>query len=542
MRIRNLVPGLLLLSVLAAAHEDYPFEFLQPTRTDAQFVDQSFGSILGRAPTPSERAEWLDTLTRGSRRWYVFRTLLDSAAYRSQATDEQALVLAFSAMLQRPPTNEELSSFSASLQSGATRSDAFRALVMSRDFARRDINPFFLMDNVDLPLHPSLVPQLPALIEAARQGSVEVFVEAAAAPQPPVEAAGAATALGDLTQLSGSARQSVYQEYRGYLHAHSYLSIDARNTGGTPQEAWAMARDQAHLNYMGITDHAEFLGNGRWDELQAAAQQVDQPGVFVALPGFEHSNPAMGHYCVMNTTEFRSALEKTTVSAFYDWLETQPQAIATFNHPGSYDYLGIEFNHFALRPSVVPMLVANEVMHRSLDQYAVGYDGQLSFLDEAILKGWRVGSVQAQDNHSKNYGIADDTRTVVFAEDLTQEGILDAYRKRRTYASEDRNLYLTFSTSEGHEMGSVLDRSARTFVVGLDDPDTETFTKIDVYEDGEITRTQTLSTTSGTWSFDVPAASRDRHLYVRVTQQDGDRAQSSPIWLTTAATGTVAVR
>lgn len=541
---RPLLAVALILPVLARAHDHYPFSFLKTNLTHEQFIDQSFVNILGRTPTEDERTAWVATLDRGSSRWYLVRSLLDSPAYATAVGADEALVMEFTAVIQRPPTRSELTSFRGALDAGSSRSDAFLALVTSRDFSLRDVNPFYLMDNIQLRLHPSVVPSLASLLRDVREGRTEgaQLIEAVVAPSVPEVAAAAVGPVSGLSYVSGHARRSAYQAYRGYLHAHSYLSIDARNSGGTPAEAWTMARDQAHLDYMGITDHAEFLGGDRWQELQNAAVAFQQPGVFIALPGFEHSNPAMGHYCVMNTPTFVSALDRPTVQSFYDWLETQPEAVVTFNHPGSYDLFSVEFNHFRLRPTIVPVVVANEVMHSSFDSYDVGYGHQISFLDEAIFSGWRVGSVQAQDNHSKDYGIANDTRTIAYADDLTVDGIIDAYRGRRLAATEDKNLYLAFSTTDGHEMGSVLDRSARTFQVGLDDPDAEEFTEIDVYENGQVTHTEHISTTGGTWSFDLPASDHDRHVYVRVTQQDGDRAQSSPIWLTTAATGTVGVR
>jgi hypothetical protein len=543
MRTRTLVPALLLLPVIASAHDHYPFEFLKPTRTNAEFVERSFRSVLGRAPTASEQSQWVATLDRGSGRGYLFSTLLDSPSYQQQVTDEQAVVMEFSAVLQRLPTRKELAEFRAALGAGASRSAAFWALVMSRDFARRDLNPFYLMDKVDLPLHPSVVPQLRDLMRTAQRGQTEAFVETVAAPESPsmLAAAGPAPAA-DLVEVSGQAARSAFNDYRGYLHAHSYLSIDARDRGGSPDEAWTMARDQAHLDFMGITDHAEFLGSDRWQQLKDAATRYNQPGVFIALPGFEHSNPAMGHYCVMNTTDIRSALDKTTVSAFYDWLETQPQSVVTFNHPGSYDEFHIEFNHFAVRASILDRIVGVETMHGSFEDFQVGYDKQHTSYDNALLAGWRVGSVSAQDNHTPTYGIANDGRTVVFTDALTIDGLLEGYRARRMYAAEDKNLYMTFSTSDGHEMGSVLDRSGRTFEVGLDDPDQETFTKIDVVENGAVTHSQTIAATSGTWSFEVPSADHDRYFYVRATQQDGQRAESSPIWLVASSTSTVGVR
>jgi hypothetical protein len=530
------------LPLAAQAHDDYPFAFLKPKLSHEQFIGQSFRGVLGRAPSARELEDWDAVLDRGSSRWYLFSSLLDSEAYARQATAEESVVLAFQAAVLRAPTQEELAAFAGWLREGGKRSGVLRALMMSRELARLGISPFELMDDIELRLHPSLVPDLASLIEEARTGAAAPFVEPVAPPPSPLRRSRQAVASASLASVSGHAVRSAYGDYRGFLHAHSYLSVDARNKGGTPTEAWTMARDQAGLDFMGITDHAEFLGETRWQQLRAEAAPFVQPGRFIALPGFEHSNPVMGHYCVMNTTDFVSALQKVTVNAFYDWLEQRPHAVVTFNHPGSYDFLNIEFNHFALRPSLIDTVVATETMHSSLDQYAVGYGGEMSFYDEALLRGWRVGSVQAQDNHSPDYGIKNDTRTVVFAEELTTEGILDAYRKRRVYASEDRNLYLTFSTADGHEMGSILDRGPRTFLVGFDDPDSEPFTRIDVYQNGHVTHTQSVATTSGTWAFDVPAADQDRHYYVQVTQADGDRAQSSPIWLTAAATGTVAIR
>ncbi len=535
---------LALLSAAAAfAHDQVPFEFLKQRLTQAQFVEQSFQGVLGRRPSPSERQGWVSTLKRGSTRWSFFRALVDSEAFRGEASDEEFVTSAFVVVVERPPVARELRAFVDALEMGRSRSDCLRALLMSRDFARRNVSPFFLMDDLFMELHPSRVPGLAGLVRRSKAADHVPEFGMIEPPRPSLRRPERTAVEGGLVELSARTRQSSWTGYRGFLHAHSRYSIDARKKAPSPRDAWIMARDEAGMDFMGLSEHAEFLGANRFESLRQTAAEMTEPGVFVAFPGFEYSNPAMGHYVVMNTTKFVSALNKWTVSKFYDWLEGQPRSIVTFNHPGGYDLFGVEFNHFELRSSLAEQMVGIEtIQNNGFEEFSVGYDGSYDYYNEALLMGWRVGSVTAQDNHVADYGLRNDVRTVVLAPDLTMDGLLEGYRARRFYASEDKNLELNFTTSAGAEMGSALGRGAASFLVGFDDPDKEQFTRIDVYRDGNLFRTEPVVTTSGTWGFDVPDAGADHYYYVQVEQADGDRAESSPIWLTASATGTSLIR
>jgi hypothetical protein len=165
------------------------------------------------------------------------------------------------------------------------------------------------------------------------------------------------------------------------------------------------------------------------------------------------------------------------------------------------------------------------------DAYSVGYasgDG-LGYLDEANDRGWRVASVSAQDNHSGEWGTLDDYRTGVLAESLTRRDVLEALRDRRFFSTQDRNLRMSFR-SQGHEMGAVLKPGPKSFHVTLGDGDGEGFDRIDLYRRGALLESRDVAG-SGPWVFEVPASSERSWYHVIVTQDDGDRAMSAPIWV-----------
>ena len=100
------------------------------------------------------------------------------------------------------------------------------------------------------------------------------------------------------------------------------------------------------LDFFALTDHGELLiiwpWNNKWAKLIAAAQATNLPGEFVSLWGFEWSNPFLGHFNVLNSSDFTHALSTFWLIDFYNWIVARPQSFARFNHPGEYDDLGLE--------------------------------------------------------------------------------------------------------------------------------------------------------------------------------------------------------
>ncbi|MCI0505926.1 MAG: hypothetical protein L0Z73_07410 [Gammaproteobacteria bacterium] len=285
-----------------------------------------------------------------------------------------------------------------------------------------------------------------------------------------------------------------YNIYFGYLHAHSEMS----DGQGSPDEAYAFARDVGQLDFIALTDHGELLliwpWQNKWQQLVDAAQAAYLPDSFVSLWGFEWSNPFLGHLNNINSSDFTHTLSEFWLFDIYDWIAARPDAFARFNHPGDYDFLHLEFYHFSPYAPVQNQMVGIETWNGgdSFDAYFYpgGYNTPFSYLDEANQKQWYLGALGGQDNHQPDWGIKNEFRTAVLAESLTREAIVDAYRNRRFYATEDKNLELRFSAND-YPMGSRISGIMRNFLIEACDGDT--FSEVRIYRNGNLLETRQVS-------------------------------------------------
>ena len=345
-----------------------------------------------------------------------------------------------------------------------------------------------------------------------------------AAPEPPLD---------DAPQpLSRQAHTGQYKLYYGYMHAHTSLS-DGK---GKPRDAYRMARDDAKLDFFAVTDHALSIPmwpwDAKWNRTGKVADEFNEDGRFVALRGFEWSSPTFRHINVLGTVSFTTCLVSPTMGSFYSWLRSHPEAVCRFNHPGYADKLDMEFEHFALSMRVVDQMVGIEMFNkdRGIDVFFnKGYGKGRRFLDEAIAKGWFTGVVGGQDNHRRNWGIRSSDRVGVWAKSLTREGILDAYRGRRTFVTEDSDLSLSFTANRA-QMGSRLPPGAMTFLIGIEDGDREGLAEAELYKGGKVIKQWQLGSADANITFRDSAVAGD-YYYVLVAQSDGDQALSSPIWI-----------
>ena len=328
------------------------------------------------------------------------------------------------------------------------------------------------------------------------------------------------------------AHRGNYKLFHGYLHAHTSYS-DGR---GTPEEAYTMVRDVVKLDFFAVTDHAELISiwpwDNEWEKLKNTAASFNQDHKFVALHGFEWTSPIYGHINIINTAKLTSCADHAGIQNLFGWLSKQPEAFARFNHPGRGGKPGLEFAQFKLYPEVVKQMTSIEMFNKGkgIDHFSSrGFSDKYNYFDEANLNGWKVGAVGGQDNHKKNWGSQNDFNVGVWATDLTRQGIISAYRDRRTYATEDRNLSLSFKIDEA-QMGSCLRNVAGNMVVQLLDPDSEDFSQVSIYKNGALFRRMSVSGSKTRVELKIKANPGD-YYYVLVAQADGDKALSSPIWI-----------
>ena len=337
-----------------------------------------------------------------------------------------------------------------------------------------------------------------------------------------------------------------YSIYFGYLHAHSELSLDA---SGSPEDAYQNARDLGELDFFGLTDHGEFLiiwpWQNKWQRLLDAAEAANDPGCYVALWGFEWSNPVLGHINVINTTDFTHTISTFKITRLYDWLIQRPAGFGRFNHPGDYDFIRLEHLHLKPYPAAVGQMVGIENFNGTEGFDVYYYSGSwwsfipFSYWDVGNLRKWYLGSLGGQDNHSEDWGFRNEFRTAVLAEDLTRESVVDAYMNRRFYATEDKDLHLDFRC-QGYPMGSLLSGVLREFSVKVWDEGGDSFQEVRLYRNGKLLETKSLPGMQNCIEvvFSDHSFSQAAYYYVIVRQNDdndengrNDEAISSPIWI-----------
>lgn len=338
----------------------------------------------------------------------------------------------------------------------------------------------------------------------------------------------------------GVAGPGAYNAYFGYLHSHTGVSDGA----GTPAQAFAHARDEAGLDFFAVTDHDYYpdpMTDADWSVIRSAADQYNEDGRFVTFWGFEWTSDTerwqpgglgLGHVTVVGSEDYCSSADAgtRTLDQLVDWLSGR-SAIALFNHPGQY---GTTFDGFEFARS--DAFVGMELWNRDTDYYSGdGFhadDGGRGYYDEALSRGWYIGAGGGQDNHSADWGTANEWRIAVLAPAKTRADILDAFRARRFYATRDRDLRLAF-TCNGQHMGSKIAPGDLDCRIEVRDGDREVFAKVELVVNGKVVRTWAVHDTHLVLAHALAGQQGD-YLYLRAYQANESDwvAISSPIFIT----------
>ncbi|MBN1759836.1 MAG: CehA/McbA family metallohydrolase [Chitinispirillaceae bacterium] len=323
-----------------------------------------------------------------------------------------------------------------------------------------------------------------------------------------------------------------YHVFYGFLHNHSNFSDGI----GTPSEAYRYARNRAGLDFFSLADHCFAFNADNWSELKSIADSCNEDYLFTAFWGFEWSGGKSRHYTVTATDDYCSAMDTATATlpALCNWLSDR-DGVAFINHPNYYTADDIFNRYPGLLPpdNIVGMELWNKLDGFNYYYYDEGYfpqDNHKGYYDEVLSAGWKIGAAGSDDNHHGTWGTRSDYRMAVLARCRTREDILQALRNRRFYSTLDKNLCLSF-TVDGREMGSTVAGYEHTFKVEAFDGNREQFTNVIIFDKNhDMVLDEQLNTP-------VVALSReytfeeDGYFYVKITQQDGDEAISSPIWI-----------
>jgi len=325
-----------------------------------------------------------------------------------------------------------------------------------------------------------------------------------------------------------------YHVYYGSLHNHTALMGGT----GTQQQAYAYAKETAKLDFFGLAEHDYGLDSISWNIEKDVANKNNQDGSFVAFWGFEWSSGSYGHVAVIHSSDFCYSSDASAPSGsfagFCKWLNTQNCA-AFLNHPGYVNGYNIEFEHFsgARSDKIVGMELWNKSVPFSTFFYNDGYytnDNNAGFFDEALNRGWKIGAAGSHDNHEATWGTANDYRLAILADTLTRDSLYAALLARRFYSTLDKNLKLSFAIG-GHEMGSTVLAGNDTCTIFATDGDNEIFSEVMVFDKNHTIAHRwkpNKDSVAIVWNSNLRNGD---YYYVKVTQNDGDEAISSPIWI-----------
>ncbi len=318
--------------------------------------------------------------------------------------------------------------------------------------------------------------------------------------------------------------------YFGQLHAHTSYSDGL----GTPAEAYAHARSQG-LDFFAVTDHSDsFVSNvtatedpARYWILGKQAADAATTGDFVAMYGYEMSwSDRIGHISTLGTAQWISSHQPgyDSLVPYYDAMTALPGSISQFNHPSAANGC---FDSFACyRPQYDPYIQLLEVGRGSPE------DNGYYYYTRALDQGWHVAPTHNQSRPGESWNAGSDVRTVILAPKLTREALYEAIRSRHVYATEDKNLKITYRLN-GQLMGSVIREQPRVITAKLQDPDPgDTIQRVEVIADGGITLTsQQVDAVSA--DLTIPVSGGCHYYYLRITQADGNIAVTAPVWVDT---------
>ncbi len=339
---------------------------------------------------------------------------------------------------------------------------------------------------------------------------------------------------------------------RGDLHRHQELSWDSGGgLDGSMFNHYRYMLDAAAMDFGATTDHN---GGGDypywWWYTQKLADLFHVPGRYVPLYGYERSvSYPNGHRNVFYARRGYPVISFFTKSTMRpprpgigcgDVLENDTKLL--------YEYLrkfgAICISHTSATnmgtdwrdndPEVEPVVEIFQGCRKSYEHKgapraaspddAPGGYREAGFVWNAWAKGYRLGIIASSDHGSTHISYA-----MVYTDDFSRKGIIEAIRKRHTYGATD-NIILEVRIGE-HFMGDEFTTNQRPRL------------KIHIRGTAEIAKVDVIKNNTYVYTVDPQGSTVDleyedlkaepgvSYYYVRVQQEDGQIAWGSPMWV-----------
>ena len=398
---------------------------------------------------------------------------------------------------------------------------------------------------------------------------------AAAAGRPPVEEqvvvlrpghaseTADVAAVRDYSTTAGGRRLRIV---RGDVHRHTELSWDiGGTTDGSLQDFYRYMLDVAAMDFGSSTDHQGGAWPYWWWYTQKMTDMHHAPGAYVAIHGYERSTQfPFGHRNMLFTkradavvTPFfvrqgvqgfgvppgtqgdeppvgTPALVDNDTPLLHEAVRRQ-NAIAIPHTSGN--RMGTNWRYYD--PVLDPVVEIYQGCRTSFEQLGAPYvadpvrdaehiksDGYQpeGMVSNAWGKGYRLGVVASSDHFSTHLAYA-----LVYTDDFSRSGILDAIRKRHTYAATD-NIILEVRAGQ-HFMGDQF-RLDKASPIQVKARGTAPVARVEIIKDSQVIYSTAPNRQFVDFSYlDTSGVAGRHYYYVRLLQQDGMIAWSSPLFI-----------
>jgi len=231
---------------------------------------------------------------------------------------------------------------------------------------------------------------------------------------------------------------------------------------------------------------------------------------------------------------------KSDYITLFDTIRRRAGAFATLAHPNNSDFTGLTGGYKGVADSAVVSVAIESGPAFSTNTTYSEYPSSLAYISyyrNLLRQGYRVAAHMDQDNHEMTFGTANGNRMVVLAKERSRAAIVSGIKAMRVYASNDYNAQVSF-TMNSFIMGSSIRNGDNLIgVVSHTDADGEGLSAVQVYGGrvGGSDATLIHSALTNTSFTTAQATGETWYYYAIITQGDGNKIITAPIWLTRAA-------
>jgi hypothetical protein len=342
-----------------------------------------------------------------------------------------------------------------------------------------------------------------------------------------------------------------YRLLRGEFHRHTEISYDGVFDGSL-EDMFRYALDTADLDWVGNGDHDN--GDGReytWWLTQKLTDAFHVPGQFTTMFSYERSLPyPNGHRNCLFAKRGVLTLPRLPPTRGKDKRLQFPAGETKMLYRYLKELGGVCASHTSATnmgtdwrdndPAAEPIVEVYNGERMSYEKEGAPRTGRdprsgerpaniggwypKGFIDHALAKGYRLGFQSSSDHIATHISYF-----VVLAEKSDRDSLLEAVKRRHCYGATD-NIVLDVRSGD-HLMGDEF-TTAEIPAVQLTVIGTARLAKIDILRDSEVVATLPTGGPEyrGAWTDPAPRPGT-HYYYVRVLQQDGQLAWSSPLWI-----------